>query len=248
MKLSFVVPAYNEEAYISECLDCILLHAEGRIHEVIVVDNASTDRTSELAQSRAGVRIIHEPKRGVTFARQCGLQHVTGELLAYVDADCRISPNWIEIVEKSFGPDSDLVSLSGPYRYYDGPKISRWFLDAIGWSVLPVGFRLFRYMLVGGNFIVRKRALLEAGGFSENIDFFGEDTDLGRRLHARGKTQFRTDFFVWSSGRRFYAQGLVRANLIYFTNFCWMILFHRPFSKSHHDIREQFPVSRLLSY
>lgn len=240
MKISFIVPAYNEEAYIGECLDSIIHHVAGRYHEIIVVDNGSTDRTSEIARSRDEVRVVYERRRGITYARQRGLEVATGDVLAYVDADTRLPPTWINIAENVFEQKRDLICLSGPYRYYDGSMIKRWLLNAICWFALLSGYRLFGYMVNGGNYIATKRAIIEAGGFDKTIDFFGEDTDIGRRLHLRGKINFRTDFFIFTSARRFYASGLVKANLVYLLNYFWVILFHRPYSKSHLDVRIVF--------
>jgi glycosyltransferase involved in cell wall biosynthesis len=241
MQVSFVVPAYNEESYIGDCLDSIICHAAGHIHEIIVVDNASTDQTSEIARSRLGVRVVSEPRRGVNYARQHGLEDATGNILAYLDADTRLSPTWMSIAEREFEHCDGLVCLSGPYRFYDGPTIKRWLLNAICWSAFRIAYQLFGFMIVGGNFVATKEAIIEAGGFDQTIDFYGDDTDLGRRLRLRRKTGFRTDFFIFASGRRYYALGLVRTSTIYLLNFFWVILFHRPFSVSHIDVRTQYP-------
>ena len=68
MRVSFVVPAFNEEAYVGACLQSILCEAEacGEPVEIIVVNNASTDRTREVAQRFAGVTVVDEPRKGVT--------------------------------------------------------------------------------------------------------------------------------------------------------------------------------------
>ena len=89
MRLSFVVPAYNEEAYLPACLESILAQTRelGDGVEIIVVNNASTDRTREVALGYAGVRVVDEPRKGLTFARQAGFAASTGELIANVDSD-----------------------------------------------------------------------------------------------------------------------------------------------------------------
>lgn len=241
MRLSFVIPAHNEELFLGDCLDSITKHASDFFHEIIVVDNASTDRTAEIAHSRLGVRVVHEARRGVNCARQTGLECATGEILVYVDADTRLSPAWIGLVLHEFERHSDLGCLSGLYRFYDGPKIKRWLLNAICWAAFLTAYKLFGFMLVGGNFVATKQAIIEAGGFDQSIDFYGDDTDLGRRIHLRKRTRFRTDFFVYASARRFYGQGLVKTNVIYLLNFLWVILFHRPYSASHIDVRVRYP-------
>jgi glycosyltransferase involved in cell wall biosynthesis len=239
--LSLIIPAYNEEAYIGSCLDSVLQNACGRFHEIIVVDNASSDRTCEIARARRGVRVVREMQKGVCFARQRGLEEATGEILAFIDADTRLPADWTLIAERTFQNRPNLVCLSGPYRYYDGPKATRRVLNWFSRFAVPMGHWLFGYMLVGGNFIATKRAIKEAGGFDTTINFFGDDLDLGRRLHRVGQMAYRSDFFVWSSGRRFYAEGLFKASLLYLVNSLCVVFFRKPFSTSHRDVRASFP-------
>ena len=95
MDVSLVIPAYNEEGFIGPCLDSVLKNAPGKFKEIIVVDNASTDGTAKEASSRAGVRVVHEPLKGLTHARQKGLEASSSEYIAFIDADERIPPDWI---------------------------------------------------------------------------------------------------------------------------------------------------------
>ena len=82
MRLSFVVPAYNEETYLPACLESILAQTRelGDDVEIIVVNNASTDRTREVALGYPGVKVVDEPRKGLTFARQAGFAASKGEL------------------------------------------------------------------------------------------------------------------------------------------------------------------------
>src|ERR1700722_17515689 len=89
MRLSFVVPAYNEEAYLPACLESILeqtLSLDPALTEIIVVNNASTDGTREVAMRYPGVTVVDEPRKGLTFARQAGFAASTGDLIANVDS------------------------------------------------------------------------------------------------------------------------------------------------------------------
>jgi glycosyltransferase involved in cell wall biosynthesis len=240
-KLSLIIPAHNEEVYINDCLKTVTQKAADLLHEIIVIDNASTDRTSEIALMYRGVRIVKEPRRGISFARQRGLEAATGEILAYIDADTRVPSGWIHIAAQTFRDHPSVVCLSGPYRYYDCSRPKRAILNAINRTVLPLGYRLFGHMVIGGNFVATKQAIIEAGGFDPTIDFFGEDTDLGRRLKNKGDVLFRADFFLWSSARRYDGDGFLKANITYLLNFLWVIFFHRPLSTSHTDVRMAAP-------
>src|SRR3990167_7935979 len=109
MDVSLVIPAYNEEGFIGPCLDSVLKNAPGKFKEIIVVDNASTDGTAKEASSRAGVRVVHEPLKGLTHARQKGLEASSSEYIAFIDADERIPPDWIEKIEYYFAHYPDAV-------------------------------------------------------------------------------------------------------------------------------------------
>jgi len=119
LQISLVIPAHNEEAYIGGCLDSVLANAAGRFHEIIVIDNASSDRTAEVAAARPGVRVVTESAKGLTRARQRGYLEATGEYVAYIDADTRMPPGWFDRVERTFAAHPDAASLSGPAKYWD---------------------------------------------------------------------------------------------------------------------------------
>ena len=129
MKLSFVIPAYNEEEYIGECLEAIVAQKQGLPYdiEVIVVNNNSTDRTEAVARRYPGVKVVEEKEKGIVRARRAGYQVATGDLIANVDADTRIPRGWIRRVMDSFADDPKLVALSGPFIYYDTPFKVRFF-------------------------------------------------------------------------------------------------------------------------
>src|SRR5206468_11715110 len=123
MKLSIIVPAHNEELYLADCLMSVAMeikanHDRGPF-EVIVVNNASTDRTAEIAARFPGVRVAYEPRKGLTRARQRGLVEAQGQILAYVDADTRMPSGWVRQVLDLFKSDDQVVCVSGPYVYYD---------------------------------------------------------------------------------------------------------------------------------
>src|SRR5580704_8035774 len=121
MRLSFVIPAYNEAAYLPGCLESILAQTKNVPGgaEIIVVNNASTDKTREVGLSFPGVTVVDEPRKGLTFARQAGFKACTGELIANVDSDSRLTPGWVDTVLQAFDTQKNLVAVSGPLVYYD---------------------------------------------------------------------------------------------------------------------------------
>jgi glycosyltransferase involved in cell wall biosynthesis len=251
MLLSFVVPAYNEEAYLGACLQSILEQTRGLEHltEIIVVNNASTDATREVALRYPRVKLVDEPRKGLPYARQAGFLASTGALLANVDADSRLTPGWTDKVLSIFRQDAArgakpaLAALSGPLLYYDlTPQqrrmvrifyLAAWLTYVTNKYVLRVGS-----MVQGGNFVVSRAALELIGGYDVSITFYGEDTDIARRLHEVGRVLFTLDLRMFSSARRLKHEGMLTMALRYAMNYFWTTFFKRPFTRRHIDIRE----------
>src|ERR671922_2190835 len=85
----------------------------------------------------------------------------------------------------------------------------------------------------GGNFAVRREALDAIGGFDTSIEFHGEDTNLGRRLHATGKVALCYDCYLYTSARRFVTMGSGAVFRLYIRNFTSELLHHRPKDATH---------------
>ncbi len=235
--ISVVVPAYNEEAYIGVCLKNILQHKTEDVGEVIVVDNASTDRTAEIAASHPGVRVVREPQKGLLHARKRGLGASTGELILWLDADTQLREGWIAEAMELFTKHTDLVAVSGPYDYTDLPAYQRLFVWCT-WAVMQIVTYWFtRSMIVGGNFIATRAALTRIGGFDTSIAFYGEDINIARRLKRVGRVIFSTAFFQPASGRRLRDHGVLRASVLYGINTCSEFVLHRPVTRNYEDIR-----------
>jgi glycosyltransferase involved in cell wall biosynthesis len=242
--LTVVVPAFNEETYLPVCLEHIVAEAGRRPPgsvEMIVVDNASTDGTGDVARGFPGVRVVHEPAKGLTKARQRGFVEARGEVVAYVDADTQMPAGWLGKVADEFAGDDKVVCVSGPYVYYDQPAFGR-MLVWLFWRLLAIPTYLFTgYMAVGGNFAVRRTAVEAIGGFDTTIAFYGEDTDIARRLHQVGKVRFLLPLYMLTSGRRFEAEGLVATAGRYVLNFFSEVFLGRPLTRAYTDIRPAEP-------
>lgn len=243
MKLSFVIPAYNEERRIGGCLETIVreLRRSGKEAEIIVVNNASTDDTRRVAESIPGVRVVDELRRGVVRARQRGLMEAKGELIAHIDADCELLPGWLDVVLAEFEKNPKLVCLSGPYRFNDLTPLRNFAAKlyfALAFLVGRMQKNIFGVgeVVIGGNFIVRRKAILEAGGYNTEIEFYGDDTDVSRQLSQLGDVKFTYDLPILSSGRRLNEQGMLRSAYRYVINYFWVLLFKKPFHRSAPDL------------
>jgi glycosyltransferase involved in cell wall biosynthesis len=242
MRLSVIVCAHNEARYLSSCLYSLL--AQSRIpDEILVVNNASTDETRAVAYQVPHVRVVDEPRKGLVVARETGRREATGDVLVYLDADCRAPLTWLARIEAHFLRDRRLLALSGPYRYYDWNWWGRTLIRAYDYTLAPATQLLVKYVLgigtifYGGNFAVRCEALEKIGGFDVSIEFHGEDTNLGRRLNAAGKVALYYDCYLYTSARRFVAMGNRAVVRLYVRNFTSELLLHRPKDSTHLDVR-----------
>ena len=244
MKISFVIPAYNEECLLPLCLQSIEreLARTPCEAEVIVVDNASTDQTGAIARRHSSVRVVEEPVKGLVQARKSGFIASSGELVANIDADTELTPGWIETVLKEFERDPLLVALSGPYKYRDlSPFVSFWvtIFYFFGWlghlfnqHVLGTGA-----MIQGGNFVLRRDAWEKAGGFDPSIKFYGEDTDVAKRIGRYGRVKWTWHLPMHTSGRRLAKEGVLRTGYVYAINFFSVTFWGRPVTNEYSDIR-----------
>ena len=234
--ISLVIPAYNEQDYLPACLDAVMLNLAGKVKEIIVVDNNSTDGTRQIVESYPAVTYVFEPNKGISRARQCGYQAASGDIIAYVDADTHPPAGWIEQIWDQFGARKNLACLSGPYSFYDlsglGNAVSTcWFIAA-----RPL-YKMTGYMMVGGNFAIRRDVLDKMGGFDSSIEFYGEDVDIGKRAKKHGTVLFSPRFVMPTSGRRMEKQGFAKIAGIYFTNYLSIVFRGRPANNGYEDVR-----------
>lgn len=243
MKISFVIPAYNEERIVAACIGSIKAEAARTSAdvEIVVVNNASTDDTRKAAEE-AGARVVDEPRKGLTRARQTGLEHTQGDLVANVDADVMVLPGWLDTVFAQFARDPELVALSGPHIYHDLSLFERLLVRmfyAAGLVIMSAQRIVLGHgaMLQGGNFVVRRSALEKIGGFDTTIEFYGEDTDIAMRLSKVGRVKWTFRLPVLASGRRLKHEGVVRTGLRYAANFFSVSFSGKPLTTAHADIR-----------
>ena len=242
MKFSVIICAHNEARYLAACLHSLLAQTRPP-DELLVINNASTDETADVARRIPDVRVVDEPRKGLVVARETGRRAASGDVLVYVDADCRAPLAWLERIEAKFERDAALIALSGPYRFYDWDWWGRFLIRAYDVTLAPATQLLVKHLLrigtifYGGNFAVRSEALERIGGFDTSIEFHGEDTNLGRRLYAVGKVALYHDCYLYTSARRYVAMGKGSVIRLYVRNFTSELLHHRPKDVTHVDVR-----------
>lgn len=189
---SVIVPAYNEEKLLPACLAAVnsAMVAVPWPGEVIVVDNNSRDRTSEVARER-GARVVFEPVNQISRARNAGARAARGRYLLFIDADTFVTGGLLSAaVEAMHGNGwcggGAMVTFDRPLNLFYRKILELW--AAISRS----------FSLAAGCFIFcRADAFAETGGFSEKV-YASEEIWFSRRLVRWGK-QHRRPFRIISS-------------------------------------------------
>ncbi len=201
MTISVVIPAYNEEKYLPKTLES-LKKLDRKPDEIIIVDGGSTDATAKVARAR-GATVITVAHRGIGYARQEGLKHAKGDIVAYTDADTIVPHNWLDNIVADLSRPNASASYGG-YRVTKVSNQGLFYIYFINW-VNPILFRIssfFGLHLGGGqNISFWREKGLRAGGFPTNFKSV-EDYEMLRRLSKVGKVIYNPHNFVLSSGRR----------------------------------------------
>ena len=200
MRISVVVPAYNEEKYITRCL-VSLTSQEIMPDEIIVVDNNCTDHTIDIAE-KFNVRIVREKKQGMTYARNAGFDNAKFEIIARTDADTQPPNDWILRIKKGF-EDKNLGALSGPAYYYRFPPMKELSLLINSFFFKKINKMLKHDALFGPNMSIRKSAWEKVRN-TVCLDnrMVHEDIDLSIHLGKHTILRFDTSLAVYTSPRR----------------------------------------------
>lgn len=178
--ISFIVPAYNEERLIGATLESIAAAAPSckAAWELIVVDDASTDRTAAIAR-KCGARVVQVVHRQIAAARNSGARQANGEMLIFVDADTFINET---VVRAAVNALRDGAIGGGASVRFDGklPLYARLMVPSSMWVARTA-------RLAAGCFLFCKRDAFNAvGGFDERF-FCAEELVLGRALKGLGR-------------------------------------------------------------
>jgi len=187
MRISIIVPVYNNATDLPECL-AALMGSNCPSFEIIVVDDGSTDATPIVAD-RMGVKVIRlRENAGVAAARNCGARHARGEILFFVDADVVVAPGAVERVVKVF---EDNLELSAVFGSYDAQPRARGIVSQYRNLLHHFGHQNGNpeaSTFWAGCGAVRRSAFQEIGGFDAKRFRYPsiEDIELGYRLRQAG--------------------------------------------------------------
>jgi glycosyltransferase involved in cell wall biosynthesis len=196
--LSFIIPAHNEEALIGRTLAALhqSAHALGEPYEILVANDASTDRTGEIAREN-GAQVIAVNRRQIAATRNAGARAATGEVFLFVDADTMVTARALRAAARALRRGAvgggSTVRFDGPMPFYAAvlERLLPPFMHALG-------------MAAGCFLFCTRQAYLAAGGFDEAL-YCTEEVAFGQRLKRLGRFVIVREFVI-TSGRKLRAR------------------------------------------
>ena len=194
--ISFIVPAHNEEAWVGRCVSAIRNGAEslGEPHEIIVVDDASSDATASIARQQ-GAQVVRVEHRQIAATRNTGAQQAHGDILFFVDADTLTNAPAIQSALRAI--------RAGAIGGGCVPRFEGWL--PLWWRLaepfVRPAVRLARFLPSGTFLFCTCSAFQTAGGFNENY-YAAEEVVFVAALKRQGRFVILAETVV-TSGRKF---------------------------------------------
>ena len=184
--ISIIIPVWNSPGLLRRCLDALGAQTLSRdMFEIIVIDNGSTDDTSDVARSFPGVILLNEPRPGSYAARNRGLRQARGIYVAFTDADCLPAPDWLEKGLAAAGRHPDAGVLAGRIELFEeGETEGPAFSDYERLFSFPQAYAA-RGNCATANWISRRTVFQEFGGFDERLKS-GGDRQMALRIRDAG--------------------------------------------------------------
>lgn len=230
MKVSIIIPVYNEEDYLPACLDAVSKQTR-MPDEVIVVDNNCTDGTLKVARRYPFVRVLKEPRQGTVFARNTGFKAAKGDIMARIDADTRIPPGWVADIARTFKGNPGVAAVTGAPRFYNVP-VPRFF----NWGQVALYQRFEKlltgtYMIWGANMAIRRKVWRQVAPLCAERVGIDEDIDLSLWLHKKGHVvRYMPDLAAGASLQR--GRTGIRYNMAYLATWPRDYALHRMYMRT----------------
>ncbi len=188
MKISIIIPAYNQAEYLEDCLESVY-NQTVQAHEIIVINDGSLDNTQEIAERymfkefplmESPVKVIHQVNKGLASARNTGIMAATGDYILPLDADDMLMENAIErLTNEIQQTNADIIAPS--FKEF-GKSNREVILGSFTMEDLKIANRLGYFCAI------RRDKLVEAGGYNPKMKWGYEDYDLWFDLFKRGAT------------------------------------------------------------
>ena len=186
-QISAIICTHNRDQYLGAAIDSLLNQDFAGEYEVIVVDNASSDRTREVIEARLShprLRYIHESVLGLSVARNTGAKQALSPILAYLDDDAVASSQWLQVLHGAYQSNEKLAIAGGKVTllWADGIEAPRWLSSGLAGNLgaYDLGDAIVyidRPGLTprGLNYSIRQSFLEQIGGFDVNLGRVGKN-------------------------------------------------------------------------
>jgi glycosyltransferase involved in cell wall biosynthesis len=230
--VAVVVPVYNGEATLKDCLRSLTTQSLPRSEfEIVVVDDGSSDASAQIA-SQFGVRVVRQPNAGAAAARNAGMNATDSEWIAFTDADCVASRGWLKaLLRAARSAAPDVTCVAGTTLGLASETPAARFVDLMG--ALDAGRHLShpRYPFApSGNVLYRRAAFAAIGGYDPRYRSY-EACDLhqrleGRSIHEPAALVFHRHRATWPQywrQQRSYGDGLAQFMRARFNEIGWSV-------------------------
>jgi GT2 family glycosyltransferase len=201
-KVSVVIPNYNGQRYLAECLDSLhCLDFPSDTYEIVIVDNASSDGSSEFISSNYPDVTLIQADRNLGFAGGCnlGIRHSRGEYIVFLNNDTKVDAAWLRELAATADSDPDIAIVGSKLLFMHNPEeiqnagsyiTTRGGAGDIGFHQPDIGqYDTTRETaaVCGASMLVKRKLIEEIGGFDEDFFVYGEEIDFCYRVRLRGK-------------------------------------------------------------
>jgi len=227
MKASVVVPAYNAEKSIGQCIKAVQAQSF-KDFEIIVVDDGSSDRTAEIVKRFKGVKLLQQQNAGPAKARNNGAKAAKGEIVVFTDSDCVPTMEWLEEMLKPFS-DAIVVGVQGRYKTKQGSLVARFIQLEIEQRYEKMLKHEFIDFIGSYAAAYRQKVFEGMNGFDTSFPIAsGEDTDLSFRIHKAGhRMVFNPKALVFHS----HPESLLKYIKVKFFRAFWRMKLYRKHKK-----------------
>lgn len=181
MKVSVYIPCFNGERHIAQCIASLLTQSH-LPDEIVVVDDGSTDNSAKIATTYPIKLVQHDRNRGLAAARNTGISHTSGDIVASIDADCFASRDWLRRLVRTLERNPHVAGIAGCLIEGNRRRLAdRWRMHHMPQNH---GAKLIANpsFLHGANTVFRRTALNAVNGYNTDFRTNGEDFDLCFRM------------------------------------------------------------------
>ena len=194
LQIAAIICTHNRDSYLGAAIDS-LLQQESDNYEILVIDNASSDRTREVVESRLGaprLKYYYEPVLGLSVARNRGAEETNAPILAYLDDDAEASPQWLKVITQAYQENEKLAIAGGKVTliWPEGITPPKWISPdmAGGLGAYDLGEEVVyidnpNLTPRGLNYSLRRTFLEEIGGFDPNLGRVGKNLLSNEELY-----------------------------------------------------------------